>query len=79
MTFCGFEDEPFSFGNLEVEVPVQHLQLDMSNRQLCIHIIGFRVYQESLVRKDKQYEHNIIYKIIMAAMLVLFILVIHWI
>ena len=42
MTFCGFEDEPFSFGNLEVEVPVKHPQLDMSNRQLCIHIIGFR-------------------------------------
>lgn len=42
MTFCGSEDQAFSFGNLEVEVPVKHLQLGMSNRRLCIHVIGFR-------------------------------------
>lgn len=39
-------------------------------------LLGFRVSQESLVRKDKQYEHNIIYKIIKATVLALIILVI---
>lgn len=24
VTFCGFEDETFSFGNLESKVPVEH-------------------------------------------------------